>query len=241
MILSFKKVFDCRNTPSEPIHCIVWAKHLFNQLFGEADPDEDVSPDSEDPELADSKKEETGNVVRISTRQWAMDNHYNPKMIFNKLFNEDVQVLLSMDKLWTKRRKPTPLDFENLPEEEVENDQNLIQDQIPWSLKKCAQVLEKSIQKLKEKYEKSGYKDHLVWDKDDEEAMDFVASCANLRAFVYNIPQKTRFDVKSMAGNIIPAIATTNAAIAGNFSVNFCPFIGQYLLLVRILVSSQSI
>ena len=27
-----------RNTPSEPIHCIVWSKHLFNQLFGEADP-----------------------------------------------------------------------------------------------------------------------------------------------------------------------------------------------------------
>ena len=35
------------------------------------------------------------------------------------------------------------------------------------------------------------------------------------RAFVYNIPQKTRFDIKSMAGNIIPAIATTNAVIAG--------------------------
>ena len=32
------------------MHCIVWAKHLFNQLFGEADPDEDVSPDTEDPE-----------------------------------------------------------------------------------------------------------------------------------------------------------------------------------------------
>ena len=41
-----------RNTPSEPIHCIVWAKHLFNQLFGEEDPDQDVSPDTEDPELA---------------------------------------------------------------------------------------------------------------------------------------------------------------------------------------------
>ena len=40
-----------RNTPSEPIHCIVWSKHLFNQLFGESDPDEDVSPDNEDPEL----------------------------------------------------------------------------------------------------------------------------------------------------------------------------------------------
>ena len=47
-----------RNTPSEPIHCIVWSKHLFNQLFGEADPDEDVSPDTEDPELANEKETE---------------------------------------------------------------------------------------------------------------------------------------------------------------------------------------
>ena len=41
-----------RNTPSEPVHCIVWAKHLFNQLFGEYDDDNEVSPDTEDPELA---------------------------------------------------------------------------------------------------------------------------------------------------------------------------------------------
>lgn len=40
-----------RNTPSLPIHCIVWGKHLFAQLFGEVDPDNDVSPDSNDPEL----------------------------------------------------------------------------------------------------------------------------------------------------------------------------------------------
>lgn len=32
-----------RNTPSLPIHCIVWGKHLFAQLFG--DDDEDISPD----------------------------------------------------------------------------------------------------------------------------------------------------------------------------------------------------
>ena len=39
-----------RNTPSQPIHCIVWAKHLFSQLFGEPDVDNDVSPETEDPE-----------------------------------------------------------------------------------------------------------------------------------------------------------------------------------------------
>ena len=38
---------------------------------------------------------------------------------------------------------------------------------------------------------------------------------SNLRSAAYGIPQKTRFDVKEMAGNIIPAIATTNAIIAG--------------------------
>lgn len=40
-----------RNTPSLPIHCIVWGKHLFAQLFGGEDADNDVSPDMNDPEL----------------------------------------------------------------------------------------------------------------------------------------------------------------------------------------------
>lgn len=43
-----------RNTPSLPIHCIVWAKHLFAQLFGEEDADNDVSPDMSDPELSEN-------------------------------------------------------------------------------------------------------------------------------------------------------------------------------------------
>ncbi len=38
---------------------------------------------------------------------------------------------------------------------------------------------------------------------------------ANLRASVYGIEMKSRFIDKQMAGNIIPAIATTNAIIAG--------------------------
>ena len=55
----------------------------------------------------------------------------------------------------------------------------------------------------------------MDWDKDDDDALDFATSAANLRASVFGIPLKTRFDVKQMAGNIIPAIATTNAIIAG--------------------------
>lgn len=58
-------------------------------------------------------------------------------------------------------------------------------------------------------------KGELIWDKDDKMRMDFVVAAANLRASAYGIQRKSRFDIKSMAGNIIPAIATTNAVIAG--------------------------
>ncbi|SNX82381.1 related to ubiquitin-like protein activating enzyme [Melanopsichium pennsylvanicum] len=55
----------------------------------------------------------------------------------------------------------------------------------------------------------------LSFDKDDSDALDFVTSSSNLRSMVYHIDRKTRFEVKQMAGNIIPAIASTNAIIAG--------------------------
>merc|ERR1712029_491925 len=202
--------------------------HLFNQLFGEADPDEDVSPDTEDPELAndkkaeengkdkakesedkkeengggdkpkesDDKKEENGGekpkesdgaggVARVNTRQWAIDNKHDPKTIFTKLFHDDIKYLLSMEKLWAKRKPPTPMDWDNLEGKGQDKSQKDggIRDQEQWTLQQCADV--------------------------------FVAACANIRSAVFGIPAKTRFDVKSMAGNIIPALATPNAVIAG--------------------------
>jgi len=45
--------------------------------------------------------------------------------------------------------------------------------------------------------------------------LDFVVTVANFRSAAFHIPRKSRFDIKSMAGNIIPAIATTNAEIGG--------------------------
>jgi ubiquitin-like 1-activating enzyme E1 B len=81
-----------------------------------------------------------------------------------------------------------------------------------WSLKECFLAFQRSVDTLHLRMKESG---DLVWDKDDDSAMDFVTACANIRAAVFGIGRKTRFDVKSMAGNIIPAIATTNAIVAG--------------------------
>ena len=219
-----------RNTPSEPIHCIVWAKHLFNQLFGEEDPDQDVSPDTADPEAADaagegalnSESNEKGNVDRVSTRTWAHSCGYDPEKLFTKLFHDDIKYLLSMDNLWKKRRPPTPLNWKELPDGvpgcSKEINEPGLKDQQRWSISKCGTIFAESIKSLSKTLAASQEKapnNHLVWDKDDQNSMDFVAACANVRAYIFGIAQKTRFDIKSMAGNIIPAIATTNAIVAG--------------------------
>lgn len=59
-----------------------------SQLFGEADADEDVSPDSSDPEqigdagqsALDTEANDKGNVNRVSTRGWALSNNYDSKV-----------------------------------------------------------------------------------------------------------------------------------------------------------------
>lgn len=121
-----------------------------------------------------------------------------------------------MDKLWRKRKPPVPLDWENIQTEcnnEEKDSDNGLQDQRVWSPEECASIFRQSVDTLKQQLLARG--EDLVWDKDDPASMDFVTSAANIRAHIFSIPIRSRFDVKAMAGNIIPAIATTNAIISG--------------------------
>ncbi|XP_030572590.1 SUMO-activating enzyme subunit 2-A [Drosophila novamexicana] len=231
-----------RNTPSEPIHCIVWAKHLFNQLFGESVEDEDISPDAADPEAQEAaaevkdadaagdaadvneNKKETdsppnanGNVVRINTRQWAKDCNYDAAKLFNKFFNEDINYLLRMSNLWKSRKAPVPVQWDTLLPDGVSSDAQELarQHHKIWTVEECAHVFANALKELSAAFLKLEGNDTLVWDKDDQPAMDFVAACANVRSHIFEIERKSRFEIKSMAGNIIPAIATTNAITAG--------------------------
>lgn len=51
-------------------------------------------------------------VVRHSTRQWAKETNYDSVKIFNKLFSDDIKYLLSMSKLWEKRKAPQPINWD---------------------------------------------------------------------------------------------------------------------------------
>ncbi len=56
----------------------------------------------------------------------------------------------------------------------------------------------------------------VTFSKENETSVDFVTAVSNLRSLNYSIkPIQTKWEVTSMAGNIVPAIATTNAIVAG--------------------------
>lgn len=59
------------------------------------------------------------------------------------------------------------------------------------------------------------------FEKDDSTNghVDFVAAAANLRAINYRIKTESAMEIKGIAGNIIPAIATTTAAVCGFVSL----------------------
>lgn len=54
----------------------------------------------------------------------------------------------------------------------------------------------------------------LAFDKDDDLALSFLVGAACLRMQVFHIPVVTHFKAKEMVGNIIPAIASTNAMVS---------------------------
>jgi ubiquitin-activating enzyme E1 len=55
----------------------------------------------------------------------------------------------------------------------------------------------------------------IEFEKDDDLHVDFVRSLSNLRAKNYGITTKGNFDVKKIAGKIIPAISTTTSLVSG--------------------------
>uniref|UniRef100_A0A672S936 Ubiquitin like modifier activating enzyme 6 n=1 Tax=Sinocyclocheilus grahami TaxID=75366 RepID=A0A672S936_SINGR len=70
----------------------------------------------------------------------------------------------------------------------------------------------------------------LFFEKDDDSNghIDFIASASALRAHMYAIEAADRLQTKRIAGKIIPAIATSTAAVAGLVSLELIKVAGSY-------------
>lgn len=149
-----------------------------------------------------------------------------PRMLFDKVYHSDIERLRSVEDLWKSRRRPDPLQYESLSVQATEamasKDKILNDDQRIWTLEENFVVFKDSLDRLSRRMmELKRTKNPeqpdpaITFDKDDIDTLDFVASSANIRSTMFGIDRKSRFDIKEMAGNIIPAIATTNAIVAG--------------------------
>ncbi len=159
-------VCTIRNTPSQPIHCIVWAKFLYNQLFGDNDDpnNEDVTPDTDDPENLINNQESISNGHhRLSTRDWIHTEmeEFNPIRVFNKLFFDDINYLITMKNLWEKRRQPIPIEYgkASLIKENNQNDSEQsttpkLNDQRLQTIYEYVQMFIESLIQLKQRSDK---------------------------------------------------------------------------------------
>ena len=131
-----------------------------------------------------------------------------------------------MDVVWKDRQPPEPVDYDTVhkqSEDALAAREGILKDgQRVWSIEENLVVFNDSLDRLSKRVLKlrkttgdSGLEPIITFDKDDEDTLDFVTASANIRSFIFGIERKSRFDIKQMAGNIIPAIATTNAIVAG--------------------------
>ncbi|CAF0935485.1 unnamed protein product [Rotaria sordida] len=55
----------------------------------------------------------------------------------------------------------------------------------------------------------------IPFEKDDDFQIDFITTATNLRAHMYGLEPSDRYEIKRIAGRIVPAIGTTTATVSG--------------------------
>lgn len=218
-------VCTIRSTPSKPVHCITWAKQfLFAQLFcgDEEAGEENVNPEEftneEEAKASANEVNELADLKKLIIDSKREESGY-AETIFKKIFIDDIERLLRIEDLWKSRERPTFQAIENYEAIFKGIDPKLVEKR--EYLQNCSQ--QNDINDILETYVISLYRlsdrlrngEVLEFDKDDEDTLRFVMSTSNLRSLIFHIPVKNEFDLKQIAGNIIPAVATMNAIMAG--------------------------
>jgi ubiquitin-like 1-activating enzyme E1 B len=218
-----------RSTPSMPVHTIVWAKECYKLLFH---PKMEESMLYEDPQ-GEEPSTYMEHVIRLrellllqaSQNNTEEDNNDNVsdnnneaiktviQQLLIALYTTEISKQLEMGRYKAAKKTPTPLSVDFI-EKGIHgvNSIAVTSTQAIWQPTHC---ISESVQCVLEAAT-SGSFVLPEFDKDDAMAMRFVTANSNLRSFVFGIePLQSIYSAKGIAGNIIPAIATTNAICAG--------------------------
>jgi len=205
-----------RSTPSMPVHTIVWSKELYKLLFHSK---ADDSMLYEDPE----GEEPSTYMAAVSKLRELLESDGNTsddaaltktvRDVLNGLYSTEIQKQLDMGRYKAAKKTPTCLEASIL-------DTGMASSQTPpsstteiWSPQESVAVLAACLREAEGTPNEELLEE---FDKDNDLAMRFVTAASNLRSSVFGIePLQSLYSAKGIAGNIIPAIATTNAICAG--------------------------
>jgi ubiquitin-like 1-activating enzyme E1 B len=228
-----------RSTPTQPVHCIVWAKELYKLLFctetahqesmlfeGQSSSNNQNNDDNTNNH--DNQEPSTYMDAVLTYRKYCHENqdatilNDQKEEIFTSIihhlldtiFNQEIQKQLNMGRYQTASKPPKPLDPKLWLKIPIEDETSNSATTTIWSLEECIAVFRSTL------WEGLLPENNQIitsdFDKDDPLAMKFVTAASNLRSFIFSItPLQSEYSAKGIAGNIIPAIATTNAICAG--------------------------
>lgn len=222
-----------RSTPDKPVHCIVWAKECLKLLFG---------PSNDSMLFEDEASGESSTYMHLISFPKTQRNACNSakeklevvlnftKTLLIALFHTEIQKRIDMNVYKTAKITPVPLaldlidaaiDAARLVYDPEGKEKEKVSDNWSFQMWSLSQNMLEFIKAYLDVLQEEDQHPHttlmgtMAFDKDDEWSMRFVAAASNLRAHVFSIPTLSFHDAKGIAGNIIPAIASTNAIIAG--------------------------
>eukprot|EP01083_Nonionella_stella_P002660 7629_1 len=205
-------VCTIRDTPSEPVHCVAFAKLMYDLLFG---------PEDEENMLND---------LKLSPNSGESPNVF-ARRIFTHIFDSGIRERISRKEAgteadspdgkkadvpeWGPKGPPMPLVLDeilstNSPHDTTAESSGLRNQSVLSVEENCKEFLSACVSIVE-----SGKPGQLLFDKEDELAVRFVSSATNLRMTNYHLDRLSQFAIKGIAGNIVHAIATTNAVVAG--------------------------
>ncbi len=195
-------VCTIRSNPEKPAHCVAWAKHLYSHLF---------TSSTHESLLTDLACCWDGNE--------ALETYSSRLLQF--LFRDEIMKQATMLEQAGDRRGPRPIDEALLLETQatpVSVLERVLQRQTAvWEVTTCIEILKAVVPRLCRRSSPRPF------DKDDVDALAFVTAMSNLRSFCYRVePLQSPFEVKGIAGDIVHAIAATNAIVAGLAITELC-------------------
>ena len=163
-----------RSTPTMPVHCVIWAKeHLFPAIFAPSFSFTSTEIDFssiEDESTKENLSREQNFLKRLHDIE---DPEEQASEIISVMFGKDIEFLASLKDLWIASNRPPPTKI----------DKDVC---VEWQ-----EMLRSALSSLRKRNSRQ-----VLFDKDDDEAMEFIAAAANLRAHCFGIPEKSVFDLK---------------------------------------------